>query len=185
LEVPGGVFDEADEAIYTEYMGVGQCVYVNFDLCSSVNHESSYCDGNTGSGAPDFGAGTYDGRVELMRVILEDLFGLPSTGGGGHAGDDRREVAFRWALGQNMPNPAGRSTEIRYEIARPCHVGIKVYDVMGRVVRVLEDRSRAAGTHTAHWDCRNGLGEAVASGIYFYSIEAGTFGATRKMLVIR
>ena len=183
-DVPATYVDEADEAIYTEYEGVGQCVYVNFDLCASVNHETSYCDGDASGGAPDFDPGTYDGRVELMRVILEDLFGLPSTAGGGHAGGDDHEPVFRWALAQNVPNPATKATEISYEIGRSSHVSLKVYNAMGQLVRVLADGPKGAGRHRATWDCCSASGDRVASGVYFYRIEAAQFMACRKMLIV-
>jgi hypothetical protein len=181
---PSGEYAPCDGAIYTEYDGVGQCVFVNYDLCAFVNHEFEYCSGDAASSAPDFDAGYYDGRVELMRVILEDLFGLPS-GGGGHAGGDPTGPAYRWVLAQNAPNPCVSGTEIRYEIARRCHVRLNIYNCMGQVVRVLEDDGKEAGVHHARWDGRNAAGQYVASGVYFYQIDAGRFTATRKMLVLR
>jgi hypothetical protein len=182
---PNPLFDPADAAIYVESQGVGQCVFVDFDLSASANHECTYCSGDAPGSAPDFNAGTYGGRVELMRVILEDLFGLPSTGGGGPADVVGPDGIYRWRLAQNVPNPCLGPTEIRYEVGRPCRVEIKVYDALGRVVCVLEDGQREPGVHTAHWDGMNVMGERVSSGVYFYKIRAGEFTATRKMLVLR
>jgi hypothetical protein len=179
--IPSG---EPDEVIYTEYEGVGQCVYVNFDLCASANHERSYCSGDAAEVMPDFTPGVYEGRVDLMHVILEDIFGLPSNGGGAAkvippAGE------FRWALDQNVPNPCVNGTCIRYEIARSSQVRIKIYNALGREVGVLVDGTAGPGVHSVEWDGCNSKGERVTSGVYFYKIQAGEFTATRKMLVLR
>jgi hypothetical protein len=174
----------ADEAIYTEYLGVGQCVFVNFDLCASANHVRGYCDGLSAPPTPDFAAGVYEGRVDLMRVILEDIFGLPS-GSGGPANVAPPVLRTRWALAQNAPNPCINGTDIRYEVALAARVRIKVYNALGQEIKILVDGNRAPGAHSAHWDGRNAAGEPVTSGVYFYKIEAGPFTATRKMLVLR
>jgi hypothetical protein len=174
----------ADEVIYTEYLGTGQCVFINFDLSASVNHERGYCSGVTHIAVPGFAPGIYDGRVEMIRTILEDIFGLPSNGGGSADVDDP-PVSHRWALHQNVPNPCPGATEIRYELARPAVVSIKVYNPQGQVVKVLESGSRDAGPHAVRWGGRNTAGERVASGVYFYKIEADPFSATRKMLILR
>jgi hypothetical protein len=132
----------------------------------------------------DFVPGTYDGRVDLVGTILEDIFGLPS-GGGGPADVDEPPASHEWALHQNIPNPCAGATEIRYELARPARVSIKVYSPQGQVVKVLESGAKDAGPHAVRWGGRNTAGERVASGVYFYKIEAGPFTATRKMLILR
>jgi len=174
----------ADEVIYVEYLGTGQCVFINFDLGGSVTHECNYCSGMAAAPMPGFVSGLYDGRVELMRTILEGIFGLPSNGGGPADVDDP-PIDHRWALHQNMPNPCAGATEIRYELARPARVSIKVYNPQGQVVKVLESDAKAPGPHAVRWGGRNSAGERVSSGVYFYKIEAGPFPATRKMLVLR
>jgi hypothetical protein len=176
---------QSDQVVYTEYLGVGQCAYVNFDLSASANHERGYCSGMAPGNVPDFTAGEYEGRVDLMRVILEDLFGLPSTGGGGSADVHPPLQGHRWALAQNVPNPSVAGTQIRYETARPAMVTIKVYNALGKEVCTLVDGAKGPGQHSAYWDGRNRRGERVTSGVYFYKMEAGAFSATRKMLVLR
>ncbi|MFH1314287.1 MAG: FlgD immunoglobulin-like domain containing protein, partial [Candidatus Eisenbacteria bacterium] len=174
----------ADEVIYVEYLGAGQCVFVNFDLSASVTHERSFCNGVAASPMPGFVSGVYDGRVDLVRTILEDIFGLPSNGGGPADVDDP-PVDHRWTLHQNVPNPCVGATEIRYDLARPAMVNIKVYNTQGQVVQVLERGAKEPGPHAVSWNGRNLAGVPVSSGVYFYKIEAGPFTATRKMLVLR
>jgi len=88
----------------------------------------------------------------------------------------------------NYPNPFNPETWIPYQLARPADVTVHIYGVDGAVVRTLglghqpvgiyQDKSRAA-----YWDGRNNAGEPVASGVYFYTLTAGDFSATRKMLI--
>jgi hypothetical protein len=185
MEVGNPTIAEADAAIYTEYLGVGQCVFVDFDLCACVNHEYGYCTGNTHPAAPDFDAGYYEGRVDLMHFILEDLFSLPSGGSGGTAGIPGREAEFRWELAQSTPNPSLGQVEIRFGVARAGRVRLAVYNALGQVVRVLVDESRSPGRYSSTWDGRTASGAPAAGGIYFYRFEAAGFEATRKMLVLR
>jgi hypothetical protein len=187
-----GVVTEADQVIYTEHNGQGQCVFVNFDLSGCVNHEQTYCPGVAaakGLGFPPGGlnAGNFAGRVKLMQMILQIILGLPSAGSGqgGTAGADEGQAALVWGLAQNVPNPCLTSTRISYEVARPARVRLSVYNTMGQVVRVLEDRRRQPGRYETIWDGRNTFGERVSSGVYFYKIEAGPYRATRKMLLIK
>ena len=94
------------------------------------------------------------------------------------------------ALLPNYPNPFNPETWIPYQLATPSDVSISIYAVDGRLVRkldighqpvdVYEYRSRAA-----YWDGRNALGEPVASGVYFYTLTAGEFTATRRMLIVK
>jgi hypothetical protein len=88
-------------------------------------------------------------------------------------------------LGQNFPNPFNPETWIPYQLASNVNVSLYIYDAQGRRIYAKSLGYRKAGSHTAHWNGRNTVGEAVASGIYFYSIQAGDFHATRKMLIRR
>ena len=88
----------------------------------------------------------------------------------------------------NYPNPFNPETWIPYQLAMSGDVNITIYDARGIVVRRLELGYRQAGYYSnrsraAYWDGCNGLGEPVASGVYFYTLTAGEFTATRKMLI--
>ena len=92
------------------------------------------------------------------------------------------------ALLANYPNPFNPETWIPYQLATPADVTLTIYDIQGRVVRDLDLGHQRAGTYhgrsrAAHWDGRNTQGEPVASGLYFYTLKAGEFTATRKMLI--
>lgn len=88
-------------------------------------------------------------------------------------------------LSQNFPNPFNPETWIPYQLASDAKVVLHIYDTQGRRIYSQTLGYQKAGPHTAYWDGRNSAGEPAASGIYFYSLEAGTFQATRKMLIQR
>ena len=92
------------------------------------------------------------------------------------------------ALLPNYPNPFNPETWIPYQLASPAEVTLTLYDVTGRVVRTLHLGHQHAGMYrsksrAAYWDGRNAQGEPVASGVYFYTLVAGEFAATGKMLI--
>ena len=92
------------------------------------------------------------------------------------------------ALLPNYPNPFNPETWIPYQLAKPADVQIAIYDVRGMIVRRLALGHQSAGVYhnqsrAAYWDGKNALGEPVASGVYFYTLTAGDFIATRKMLI--
>ena len=92
------------------------------------------------------------------------------------------------ALFPNYPNPFNPETWIPYQLAKSADVTLTLYDVRGVMVRRLALGHQAAGFYrsrgrAAHWDGRNQLGEKVATGLYFYTLTAGDFTATGKMLI--
>ncbi len=92
------------------------------------------------------------------------------------------------ALFPNFPNPFNPETWIPYQLAKPANVTLCIYAADGKVVRTLKLGSMPAGRYqnrsrAAHWDGKNAVGEPVASGLYFYTLTADDFTATRKMLI--
>ena len=92
------------------------------------------------------------------------------------------------ALLSNYPNPFNPETWIPYQLTEATDVKLTIYDVKGREVRRLALGHRPAGFYrsrgrAAHWDGRNQIGEKVASGLYFYTLTAGEFTATQKLLI--
>ncbi len=89
---------------------------------------------------------------------------------------------------ENYPNPFNPETWIPYQLATASDVIITIYDVRGTPIRTLTLGHQSAGSYVsrsraAYWDGRNDTGEAVASGLYFYTLSAGNFTATRKMFL--
>ena len=94
------------------------------------------------------------------------------------------------ALLRNYPNPFNPETWIPYQLAEPAEVTLTIYDMNGQLVRRLGLGHQAAGMYqsrsrAAYWDGRNQLGEPVASGLYFYTLTAAEFSATRRMLILK
>ena len=92
------------------------------------------------------------------------------------------------ALFANYPNPFNPETWIPYQLSEPAEVTVTIYAANGAVVRTLDLGHRRAGSYdsrhrAAYWDGRNAQGEPVASGVYFYTLTAGDFSATRKMVI--
>jgi hypothetical protein len=85
----------------------------------------------------------------------------------------------------NAPNPFNPETVIRFALPERSHVRLEVFDVTGRLVKVLKDGEEKAGYFAAAWDGTDFTGRPVGSGIYFVRMDAGSFGATRKMLLVR
>jgi hypothetical protein len=99
--------------------------------------------------------------------------------------DEAEPVPLVNALHQNNPNPFNPNTAISFSLRERGRVSLAVYDVAGRLVRVLIDGVREAGPHDVTWDGRNRDGSAVTSGVYFYHLEAGEFVETKKMVLLR
>ena len=88
----------------------------------------------------------------------------------------------------NYPNPFNPETWIPYQLSDPAEVTVSIYALDGKLVRTLELGQMPAGAYSdkdraAYWDGRNAQGEPVASGVYFYTLSAGDFTATRKMVI--
>ena len=124
----------------------------------------------------------YDGSIEFQKGItnLENiLISLKS-----------KKTAKKTVLFANYPNPFNPETWIPYQLAAPTKVVLTIHSATGSVVRTLALGYQAAGVYktrnrAAHWDGKNETGESVASGIYFYTLTAGDFTATRKMLILK
>ena len=123
-----------------------------------------------------------DARLEKgIPAVLKQLL---------HLLTEMREIPDTTALLPNYPNPFNPETWIPYHLAKPADVSLTIHDVRGVLVRELTLGHQAAGiyksrTRAAYWDGRNASGEPVASGVYFYTLTAGDFTATRKLLIIK
>jgi hypothetical protein len=95
------------------------------------------------------------------------------------------DLPSRFYLSANYPNPFNPTTTISYEIARPSHVRLDVYNAAGQLVRVLVDSRKSEGRYRMEWDGLDTRGMQAASGVYFYRLKAGEFEQTRKMVLVR
>ena len=90
----------------------------------------------------------------------------------------------------NFPNPFNPETWIPFKLADDSSVAIRIYNAKGQIIRTISLGQKSAGVYTtqnkaAYWDGRDSFGEKVASGIYYYTLQAGEFKATRKMMILK
>ena len=91
----------------------------------------------------------------------------------------------KFALSQNYPNPFNPSTQIDFAIIERNPVNLTIYDILGREVIRLVDKTMPAGSYKVTWDGRNNAGERISSGIYLYRLKAGDDEAVAKMILIK
>ena len=102
------------------------------------------------------------------------------------AAEDREGVPSGYALSPNFPNPFAASTTFRYTLPDAQRVRIKVYDVMGRLVKTIaDDASVTGGTHRDTWDGTTDAGGTAASGTYFYTMEVDGHRIARPMILVK
>ncbi|MGH7598966.1 MAG: FlgD immunoglobulin-like domain containing protein, partial [bacterium] len=101
--------------------------------------------------------------------------------------DDRagKNIPASYRLEPNFPNPFNPSTTITYTLAKPGLTVLKIYDVLGKEVRLLVDEHQAAGEHTVQWDGKDQAGRSAVSGVYIVSIESGAFRASRRITLAK
>ncbi len=97
-----------------------------------------------------------------------------------HTGSSSVRITGDYKLHQNFPNPFNPSTTISYSIIEKSFVKIKVTDINGREIKTLVNQNQSAGDYSINFS-----GEGLASGIYYYSIEAGNFKQSKKMLLVK
>jgi hypothetical protein len=121
------------------------------------------------------------GVIDIVggEVVNSALVGLPVRV------EKARALPMVAALHQNYPNPFNPSTEIRFDIPTARDVKLRIYNQLGQTVRTLVDQRMKAGTYAFEWDGSNEGGHGVASGVYFYNLEAGDFTQIRKMTLVK
>lgn len=88
-------------------------------------------------------------------------------------------------LYQNYPNPFNPETVLRYDLPQREVVVLEIYDISGRKIRTLVNKSMEAGSHQVVWNSSDEFGNQVSTGMYFYRIKAGSFQDIKKMVLLR
>jgi hypothetical protein len=98
---------------------------------------------------------------------------------------DGSNIPETFALHQNYPNPFNPTTNIKYDLPQDALVKISIYDVMGRNIKTLISSNQSAGYQSVRWDATNNYGEPISAGMYIYTIQAGDFRQTKKMVLLK
>ncbi len=136
----------------------------------------------------DTPAGTYNGTVNIQTNDPENLFiqiPVVLTITDGLSGVNEQGLPTAFALKGAFPNPFNPATNIKFAVPRTGQVSLKIYDLAGRHVRTLIDGRKDAGYHDVMWDGTDQRGRGVASGAYYYRLQADGFDQTQKMLLLK
>ncbi len=146
-------------------------------LGCEINIIEAYMLITSGGDAPEFTGKIKELKPKSIqdgiRMIRERLIGKSKN-------EKQNLIPKQFSLSQNYPNPFNPLTKINYSLPQGVKVSIKIYDILGKLVKELVNEYKDAGTYTVTFD-----GSNVASGVYFYKIEAGKFTDTKKMVLIK
>ena len=196
-----GVVSILDLILVAQQLGkrvpAGSAVDVNGDGVVSILDLIRIAQGignTTASAAPPIGSDSVDAATLaawIAQARLEDDGSLAFKQGIENLQELLASlIPEETALLANYPNPFNPETWIPYQLAEPAAVTLTIYDMNGEMVRRLAVGHQAAGMYrsrsrAAYWDGRNQLGEPLASGLYFYTLTAGEFTETRRMLILK
>jgi hypothetical protein len=124
-----------------------------------------YETGNTGPYTNDLNEHTF--YIAAVPLVLTSV-------------ESKDEVAYNFDLAQNYPNPFNPSTTIKYSVPELADVSIKIYDMLGKEVTTLVDAQQAQGVYEVTFDASN-----LASGMYIYTMKAGSYQSSKKMLLMK
>tara|TARA_B110000196_G_scaffold319530_1_gene337853 strand:+ start:38 stop:2557 length:2520 start_codon:yes stop_codon:yes gene_type:complete len=120
--------------------------------------------------------------VEGFYIYLESVMSPIATVS---IAPDESTLPKQFVLYPAYPNPFNPTTTLRYELPEDAIVNITIYDMMGRIVKTLVNSSQTAGYKSIQWGATNARNEPVSAGMYIYTIQAGEFRQTRKMVLLK
>jgi hypothetical protein len=119
-------------------------------------------------------------RSWAQQVFIKGLEDVPPD-----ISYNEEPVPQDFRLYPNYPNPFNSGTTIEYHLPMRKHVSLKIYNVLGQVVRVLADETLEADYYEYSWDGTNDRGERVPTGLYLLRLDAGRWALTRKMMLLQ
>jgi hypothetical protein len=119
------------------------------------------------------GAGNLDDLVLHLHAYVDTGTSVPD------------HVVSALSLSPGVPNPFTRETSLALALPEPAQVQLRVYDVSGRLVRILLSGEMPAGVHEVRWDGKDDTGRPTAAGIYFLTAEVGDWREARKLILLR
>lgn len=119
-------------------------------------------------------------RSDFVSAIGLLNCGVLCAAGEDNVSHNNQQLPKEYSLNQNYPNPFNPSTKINYDLPFDGRVSIKIFDMTGREVASLVNEFKTAGYYTADFNA-----SALSSGVYFYTISADNFTATKKMILVK
>ncbi|MBI3005604.1 MAG: S8 family serine peptidase [Ignavibacteriales bacterium] len=119
--------------------------------------------------------------------VLDPAFGVGNFGNPSSVKETQKTtiIPTEFTLFQNFPNPFNPLTRIVYDLPQRAKVSLFVYNVLGQVMTSLADEEKDAGRYEITWDGKASDGQPLSTGVYFYRLHAGTFVATKKLLLMK
>ena len=137
--------------------------------------DSDIIDYSLASNSPAIGAGEDGSNIGALGIGCEAI----------ELSIDKNIIPDMYALHQNYPNPFNPTTKISYDLPDASVVSLSIYDLMGREIRTLINSEQSAGFKIIQWNATDNLGKSVPAGMYIYTIQAGEFRQTRKMVLLK
>jgi hypothetical protein len=181
----------------------GKTLFVNKELTVGNAAQSHSADRKLSIGSATFDKASHEGTLVSFRLVPTAIGNLTLKLNDGKLISTDEVVKFaqqsvikvlgrpmKFELLQNYPNPFNPETWIPFALKRDADVRIRIYNISGQLVRTLNLGQKPAEHYitkdkAAYWDGRNAIGERVASGIYFYQIQAGKFNDTKRMVILK
>ena len=126
-----------------------------------------------------------DGKKAYIVDFNTGILEFEYVGEGQSDAKEPQAVPEGFALSQNYPNPFNPSTNFTYSLPNKADVRIAIYDLFGREINTLVNESKDAGTYTTRWNGRDNQNRQVATGVYFYKMQAAGFEKTMKMMLVK
>ena len=119
-------------------------------------------------------------RSDFVSAIGLLNCGVLCAAGEDNVSHNNQQLPKEYSLNQNYPNPFNPQTKIEYSIPKDDFVTVKIYNLLGREVMILENEYKKSGSYKITFDGAN-----LSSGVYYYKISAGNFEQVRKMILIK
>ena len=120
-------------------------------------------------------AGQWSEYSDFIAVVFNAVMDVAETG----------TIPAVYSIHQNYPNPFNPTTTIEYSLDQNRDVELSIYSITGELIRTLDSGSKTAGVHKVMWNGLDNRSHQVASGIYIYTISAGEFNATKRLVLLR
>jgi len=176
-EIPGGVPDTsgwhhmAVEAIGNQF----RFWYDDQELPGGPYTDNTFSSGWIGAYVWDF-------ALAPIYLYIDDIYVISTSTG---INDPQMQLLSGYELRQNFPNPFNPSTQIDFALANREFVQLDIFNNLGQKIKSLAHNEFSAGIHEVQWDGRDDSGKETPAGVYYYSINAGQFQQTKKMLLIK